>query len=406
MDYLFVPGDSREDRLGRAVLRRLPNTVLITPRRARNHVAGLLAHLAALPSTPANQDPRPIGDLLFLAHGLRTGEYFIPLTARLGSPADFEKADAANAANTVRLTAPLLEPAGGGPLNTITVRMRGCNFGRATPFVERLRDAMTPAGGSLDMTAPLHFDEFHGILGGTLEFLAHKFTLSVNERFRLRNGVSARDQLLEAFGDEDEFTYLDGTEIADGDWTQWVANNIHPPRRRWKQPFDISVDLDPPANGQTSVMIHGEYRYESVPFSWDWSPPDRANHQVGNQLRQPTPDELELLRDTLPLGRVPNRPGGLHLYDPSYEWPLYMRYGFADLDDYVDNLEWRVTFDGRTLHYRAVRHEYTVMLPITDPPAPPARPVLRFYNYLPNRPATGPEILNLDENNDDLFLSV
>jgi hypothetical protein len=411
VDYLFIPGDGRAERLGRAVLSRLPNTILITPTTGRNHVAGLLARLGELPPRPANPNPRPIGDLLLVAHGNETGQYFIRLARRLGSPADFEKADDANTANAVRLTAPLLEPAGGGPLNRITVRLRGCNIGRARLFIERLRDAMSPVGGLLNMTAPLHFDELHGIAGGTVEYLAHKFTLRMNQRFARQNGVSARDQLLDAFRQENDFAYLDGTDIDDADWALWVPVDIHPPRPRRHRPFDISVDLDPPANGQTTVTIHGEYRYDPITFGpWEAPPQVPANHQRtrGRESRQPTADERQFLKDTLPQFEF----GGRHLYDPAYEWPDYERYGFRDLDDYVDNLDWRVTFNGRTLRFRAVRHEYTVMLPITDPPArppppaPPTLPVLRFYDFLPSRAAAGPAILHLDETNNDLYLSV
>ena len=97
-------------------------------------------------------------------------------------------------------------------MNTITLRLRGCNFGKARPFVEKLRDAFTPTGGTVNMTAPLHFDEFHDITGGTVEYLAHKFTLKVKEQFLKPDGSADRDALLAAF-DTAALTYLDGTEI-------------------------------------------------------------------------------------------------------------------------------------------------------------------------------------------------
>jgi hypothetical protein len=116
MDYLFVPGSSASELLGRRVLSRRPNTTLIALPAAQKHAAGLLARLTTLLPTPANPNPRPIGDILFLAHGLETGDYFIRLSRTLGSPTDFEKADAANTSDVVRLTAPLLTPAAGGAM--------------------------------------------------------------------------------------------------------------------------------------------------------------------------------------------------------------------------------------------------------------------------------------------------
>jgi hypothetical protein len=171
---------------------------------------------------------------------------------------------------------------------------------------------------------------------------------------------------------------------------------IHPPASRWKRSFDMPVDLSPAVGTQTIVTVHREYRYETIPFKWTWKAPDPGNDH----------DRIELLRTTLPQGTV----NGVHIYDPTYEWPLYERFGFSSLNDYVDNLNWKDTFSGGTHHFAATRHEYTVMLPVTDPPAaavPPAKPpnpVLKFYNFFPRTAATGPAVVNLDETNAQLFL--
>ncbi len=275
-------------------------------------------------------------------------------------------------------------------MNTITVRLRGCNIGKARPFVEKLQKAQTPSGGILKLTAPLHFDEFHHIKGGHVEYLAHKFTLKVPTPFKDSHGRDDRPALLAAFAANPDFKYLDGTAIPAAAWSSWVPTNIHPPPSSWKQSFDTQVDLNPTANGQTTVTVHREYRFETIPFTWTWGAPDPGNDH----------DRIELLRTSLPQGKV----NGLHLYDPSYPWPLYERYGFTDVDDYVDHLNWSDTFGRGTHHFNATRFEYTVMLPITDPPAAGANPVLRFYNYFPSSAATGPAVLNLDETNSDLFL--
>jgi hypothetical protein len=408
MDYLFVPGNGRDEGLGRRVLSRRPNTMPIQLRGRNNNLAGLLARLTALAPTAGNPNPRPIGDLLFVAHGLETGEYFIPLARGIPSPADFERAERANAADRIRLTAALLTPAGGGPPVTITVRLRGCNFGVARPFVEKLQEAMLPAGGTLEVTAPIHFDEFHDIHGGTLEYLGHKFTVRADQQFKQPNGRDDnRPALLAAF-DNQHFTYLNGTAIPAGSWDGWIPQGIHPPPRNWKQLFNMTVGLNPAVGAQNTATIHREYRYEARRFSWNWTVPNAAGHAQGGP-RVPTPVELDILRNTLPIGAVP--PSGLNLYDPSYPWPLYERFGFTDIDDFADNLPWRVRLVGRNFRFRAVRHEYTVLLPITDPPAaaappaPPPPPVLQLYNFFPTR-AAPPLALNLPETNTSLFLNL
>ena len=88
MDFLFVPGTSAAEVLGRNVVSQRPRTTLITLSRRQNHLAGFLAKLGAGGSITL-----PIGDILFVAHGLETGEYYIPLSPSSPAPADFEEAD-------------------------------------------------------------------------------------------------------------------------------------------------------------------------------------------------------------------------------------------------------------------------------------------------------------------------
>lgn len=389
-DFLFVPGSSGPEVMGRTVISHRPNTTLITRPAAQNHLAGLIAHL-----TTSGSITRPIGDILLVAHGLETGFYFMPLSRALPSPAHFESAETANTSNAVRMTAPLLTPAGGGPMNTITVRMRGCNIGQARPFVEKLQEAMTPSGGTLNVTAPLHFDEFHGTRGGHIEYLAHKFTLKVNQRFADRNALIA------AFAANTAFTYLNGTQVPLDVWQSVVPATIHPAPASWRQSFNMGVGLNPAIGTQTTATIHREYRYETLssPFSWDWRAPDPGTRAL----------RLDVLRNSLPQGTV----SGVHIFDPTYPWPQYERFGFASINDYVNGLDWVITFTGGVLHFRATRHEYTVMLPITDPPGPPPSPggrrpdpVLRLYNFFPATAAAGPAAFNLDETNTNLFLNL
>jgi hypothetical protein len=383
MDYLFVPGSEASEQLGRQIISRRPNTALIERPPAQNHFVGLLARLGAASVN------HPIGDILLVAHGLQSGEYYIPLSRSVGSPCDFEKAADAVTADTIRLQPDLLRAASTDTLQTITVRLRGCNIGKARPLIEKLQQAIAPAGGAVNMTAPLHFDEFHAIHGGWVEYLAHKFTLRVAQPFKDASGHADRPGLLAAF-DAEGFTYLDGTAIPTASWSNWVPTNIHPSSANWRQSFNFTVDLDPAANGQTTVAIHREYRYEQLPITWTWTAPDPGTDTA----------RLNLLRTSLPQGEVNRR----HLYDPSYDWPLYERMGFTSIDDMVDNLDWVFPYRHGTFHYRAIRHEYTVMLPITDPPATGANPVMQFYNFFPLNAASGPAILNLDETNGDLFL--
>src|SRR5262245_56770448 len=129
MDYLFVPGNDPESQLGRKVISRRPNTTLITRPVAQNHIAGLLARLAPASVT------HPIGDILLVGHARSRGEWLVPLSPSVGSPCDFEKTSDADAADTIRLQPALLQATTSDPLQTITVRLIGCNMGKYQPLV-------------------------------------------------------------------------------------------------------------------------------------------------------------------------------------------------------------------------------------------------------------------------------
>jgi hypothetical protein len=395
MDLLFVPGDSDAEKAAKKFFPKRPGAKLITPRGVKNHLAGFLDTLGASSSgiTP------PIGDIIIFAHGGDDGHYSIPLTGSVPSPADFEKVVDADKADKIRIDAALVTPSGGGAQNTITVRLMGCNVGQARLFMEKFQSAMTPKGGAIKVIAPLHFDEIDNkyIRGGLVEYLAHNFTLRVKDKFK------DRDALVDAFDQATpKLTYLDGTKIPKEAWKDWVPENIHPPAASWQQRFFMFVDLDPAANGQTHVKIHGEYRFRMLappiaPFAFTLRASDPGNDH----------DRIELLRKSLP--KAANA-AGLKLYDPNYPLPLWKRWGFSKLDDFVDNLNWHD--DTRTTkgehHFTASMPEYTVMLPVTDPPGaavppnPPPTPKMKFYNFYPD--GAGTADMHIDEANNKLYL--
>ena len=384
MDLFFIPGNSDAEKAAKKFFPKRPGTTLITPRPVKNHLAGFLETLGSTPSiTP------PIGDIITVAHGADVGQYFIRLKGSVPEPADFEKVVVADSANDIRIDAALVTPSGGGTQTTITVRLMGCNIGEAQPLIEKFQSAMKPAGGAIKVIAPLHFDEIHSIKGGLVEFLAHNFTLRVKDQFK------NRDLLLAEL--EKRFTYLDGTKIPKEAWNNWVPDDIHPPKARSKQKFDMFVDLDPPANSQTRVKMHREYRFRMYPFDLTWGAPDPGNDH----------DRIELLRRSLPKA---TDPAGLKLYDPNYPWPRWKRFGFATLDDYVDNLNWKDEFKGGKHFFTAKMPEYTIMLPVTDPPgaatppAPPPPPKLKFYNFYPD--GAGTADMHINETNAQLYLIV
>jgi hypothetical protein len=379
MDSLFIPGATRAEILGRKVISQRPNTKLITlPKVFGPHVEGLLKFLRKPPFTP------PIGDLILVAHGHYFGAYEMPIDHKHGSPTQFEELVEADLGDSIRLIAADLEQTDGST-SKITVHLRGCNIGVARPFVERFQKAMTPTGGTLNMTAPLHFDEFSPVTGGYVEYLAYDFRLTSPTPFKDQAAViNAFDQR------SPKFQFINGQDVPLAFWKAWIPADIHP---KSDQSFPYYVDVSPAIGSVKTAKLNREYRYEKIPFNWDWGVPD-----PGTQ-----PERLKILHDTLPQGTDKQNN---HIYDPDYDYPMYKRYGFTDLDDYVNNLVWKVTSSKKGLHFHTERHEYTVMVPIADAIAPSTTPTLTFYTFYPST-SKSPAFVNLlDESNASLFLSL
>ncbi len=378
MDYLFIPGQGTAESRARDVIPHRPNTRLITPTRASGPSIEGFLKLLRKPAT------RPFGDLIFVAHGHYFGAYELAIDKKHGSPTQFEDAADADLSDSVRLLTEDLEQPDGSTA-TITVRLRGCNVGVAKPFIEKFQKAMTRTGGTLNLTVPLHFDEFSPVTGGYVEYLAHSFRVTSPTPFKDQAAlIAAFDQHVP------KFTFIGGQTVPLDLWKAWIPTAIHPSS---DQKFDHHVSVSPAIGTVKDAKLNREYRYKAIPFTWEWGAPDPGTHA----------EQIKILRDTLPQG---TDHAGNRTYDPSYDYPIYIRYGFKDLDDYVNTLNWKVTKSGTKLKFRAERHEYTLLIPIADPPAPPAtKPTLKFYNFYPSSGTSG-FVSTLNESNALLFLSL
>src|SRR3954470_24076160 len=160
MDYLFVQGKGLfASRAAESLTRRVPATTLVPQTLERLTVAEFLTSLEA------GTIPKPIGDLLIAAHASRSGYLKIFLDAEQldsgsGIEMEFETLDDANRSGSVRLPASLVTNVANGTMVPITLHIHGCEIGLVTKWVTKLRDALTPIGGSMSVVAPRHLDTF------------------------------------------------------------------------------------------------------------------------------------------------------------------------------------------------------------------------------------------------------
>src|ERR1700693_5957256 len=104
MDFLFIPGNTQAETLGRSVNSHRAKTKLITtPKVFGPHVEGFLKFLRKPPFTP------PFGDLILVAPGHYFGAYEMPVDHKHGRPTQFEELVEADLGDSIRLTAADLE---------------------------------------------------------------------------------------------------------------------------------------------------------------------------------------------------------------------------------------------------------------------------------------------------------
>jgi hypothetical protein len=113
--------------------------------------------------------------------------------------------------------------------------------------------------------------------------------------------------------------------------------------------------------------------------------------------------------------------------EPSFKsghaYPMHKRYGYSDFTDFIEGFEWVFTPNQKKGKLKCVgtRHDYTVVLPITDPasdstPFPSSakkgeggkwyRKKNLIFNFHPKKGSSDPTVINLLETDNRLFGTV
>jgi hypothetical protein len=230
-------------------------------------VEGFLKFLRKPPFTP------PFGDLILVAHGHYFGAYEMQVDHKHGSPTQFEELVEADLGDSIRLTAADLEQPDGST-STITVHLRGCNIGVSRPFVEKLQKAMTPTGGTLNMTAPLHFNEFAPVTGGYLEYLAYDFRVTSPTPFKNQAAV------IVAFNTKNpKYQFLNGQYVPLASWKAWIPAAIHPSS---DQSFITMLTSRPPSVQSKPPSLSGSIGMKRSPLTGMGARLIRESNQNGS----------------------------------------------------------------------------------------------------------------------------
>lgn len=345
MDYAFAPGTTTQDGRVRQMFQRRANTTLIQRRRITT-VRQFINHL-----NTAAGIVRPIDDALVGAHANSEGWIFIPMYPGQGGPTNFETLEdtLSTAAHSIAIPDALIGYNAGDPI-THAVHFKGCNIGKARPFVVKFKEAL---GDHVNVTAPKHF---HGLTPqpshGVFEYMAYEFIIRRQAAFPNRNDA------LTAFQGAG-FTLIDGSAVPNAEWTNWIPARID---RTLEQqiPLPLGVTL----GSRTTINTPRQFRVESFPFTWTITYPNAAS--------VPATDADRLLALEQNLQADPR-------YDAAHDFPWYERLGYATFADFFAGYDWNCNRNGRRLACRGTRFEYTVVVTITDPATGNL-----IFNFYPN----------------------
>ncbi len=369
--------DEATGLLNEMVARRVPKTTMRTASEVRGFIKGLNDDLAL----------HPAGDLVIGAHANSEGQWFIRLYPNqvdvAGQPTgrtEFENIEqtlettAAGLARRIRFDDSLV--AWTAPPPTHFVHLKGCNLGKAVPFLTKIKHAF---GDHVLVTAPKHFQAVVALTtknnSGSFEYMCYEFQVRTaavpNANGNDFHGFETRADLVTAL-DGAGHVYLGDVKVPTADWEKWVPKDITK-----AQSFYMALPLGQTVAGLKEITLRPhkkplrrgarQFRVSEIKVKWKFAPPASATTLA---------DKIAALKTNMLLDAR---------FKPAHLWPMYVRAGYTSMDDYMAGHHWTFPAAGAAPLTIGRRIEYTVLLPITDNSG--AKPKL-IFNFLPAPGAT------------------
>jgi len=379
MDFGFSPGGASDPHLRdlQLMFDRMANTTAIA-----GGITSVRQFIAHLDKTAAIK--KPIGDLLIGTHANDEGQMSIPMFPGQAGWTLFETLEATLKAKAKSIAIPdaLIGFKPGQPI-THTFHIKGCNIGRARPFLVQLKAAL---GGHVNVTAPLFLHGATPAVGqGVIEYLGYSFTLSRLTRF------PDRKTALKEF-DAAQFQLIDASIVPNADWDPLIP--LDPNGRRVDS---LTSKLGTTLGKRTTILTPRRYRSSQLSFGpWTIRFPNAA------AVPKTKSDQLLALESNL---QTDPR------FQSSHPFPQYEREGFANVTAFVSGYAWSCTPSNATLVCMGNRFLFTVQLAITDPnTTPPKKPFWEgnlIFNFYPNKGSTlTPITTGVQVTNPQFFVTV
>jgi hypothetical protein len=342
-DYAFVPGRKDFDvTMGKAMERR-PDTI----RFQQSFTDDLHGFVRALGQSALITNP--IEDLIVASHANDEGDLFIRIGSISGRSITYEDLEAAVKSKTLEVDREVLQPrptgGKGAPIPALFI-IRGCRIGRQEVYLKKLKEAL---GGHMPVAAPKHFHVATPIRKppGFIEYMAYSFALSAPKRLRNKAAVVAA---MIAFRDPVSklaFTRIDRKPVPAKAWDTWVPKD---PNREGDQRVFTSA-LSPVDKKPVKVPRYFRHRVRKL-FKNDSQVAIPKRSTKAADRKQAVKDDL-IKRD---------------FFKASTPFPVYTRFGYASIDQFMDGWTWTFEPRGRAakVRYNAARYEYAVIQPITE----------------------------------------
>ena len=360
MDFGLTHGRDAHINSLRGMFTRRATTTLVAARGV-TAVAPLISHLDATPSVA-----KPIGDLLFGAHANDEGELFMPSFPGQNGPTVFETLEETlnDPTKSIQIPDPLIGFTTGSQV-THAVHIKGCNIGKARPFLVKLKAAL---GGHVRVTAPKFF---HGATPapneGSFEYLGYQFAI------RRATAFPNRAAALTEF-DTAQFRLIDNTVVPTADWNRLIPGNPNLTVRQ-QIPSRLGVTI----GRRATINTAREYRATGIGFGpWIITYPPQAT--------VPTTETAKLADLKTSIRSDPR-------FDDTHAFPVYKREGFATFNDFFSGYDWTCNpARGKRLICTGSRILYVILLAVTDPATTPPNGFFGdgnlIFNFYPNAGST------------------
>jgi hypothetical protein len=256
----------------------------------------------------------------------------------------------------------------GSPI-TAFFHFKGCNLGKAKPFLTKLKEAL---GGHVSVTAPKHF---HGLTPappeGILEYMCYEIDILRNKAFPDRATAISEFQAL-------QFPRIDGTKIPDADWKVLIPKGIGATSE-----VQVSQSLGTTIGKRKTILTPRQFRVNPHPFPWT------VKYANAASIPKSDPDRLQALENDLR-----DNPK----FKDDHPFPSYRRLGYQSFGDFFSGYDWKCKPYKANLVCTGSRVKYTVVTAITNTVTGDL-----VFNFYPNSGFSQPAMTTAIQESDSTF---